>query len=92
MALAVSSFAFLRVESPSPVPTGSLIALVILFATATGSAGVFYGYVTLLIFLFAFLLIDYMFLDDAPFKYDPDYKNWQRQQDKAQPMCIVKKY
>ena len=81
MAIAASSFAFYGLNFRRQIQLAIILA-VILFATCTTSAAVFYGYITLLIFLFSFLLIDYMFMNESQFKYDPDYKNWQRQQDK----------
>ena len=31
--------------------------------------------------LFAVIVVDYLFLDDSQFDFDPNYKNWARRQD-----------
>ena len=31
--------------------------------------------------LFAIIVVDYLFLDESQFDFDPNYKNWARRQD-----------
>jgi len=37
------------------------------------------GFITMAVIFFLILLIDYMFINEKAFKYDPDYTNWVRQ-------------
>ena len=75
---AASSFAFYGLNFRRQMQV-LLIIFVLILAACVNDSGVFYGYLTFLVFLLLTLLVDYLFLSEGSFKYDPDYKNWQRQ-------------
>ncbi|OQS01987.1 hypothetical protein THRCLA_21541 [Thraustotheca clavata] len=60
-----------------------LQALLILFfiVVAISADAAWIPWATVVIFLSMILVVDYLFLDDNQFKFDPDYKNWSRQID-----------
>ena len=48
---------------------------------AMGAAQNWTPWAGVLAILFSVLVVDYLFLDDSQFDFDPNYKNWARRQD-----------